>query len=158
MKKIFLSITVILTFIFYSLHQRLEGSDEANVVIAPGTSNDSPGESSTPSGASQNSTQVGQQMGGGYKNGEYIGDVADAYYGNVEVKVIIAGGKITGVQFLKYPSDRRTSIEINSQAMPYLRQEAIQAQNANVDIVTGATQTSRAYRLSLRSALDLAKI
>lgn len=92
-----------------------------------------------------------------YRDGEYTGDGADAYYGIVQVKAIIQGGKIADVQFLSYPNDRSTSIEINTQAMPYLITEAIQAQSANVDTVSGASETSGAFRESLASALAKAK-
>lgn len=92
-----------------------------------------------------------------YKDGTFTGDVADAYYGNIQVSATINNGKLTDVAFLQYPNDRRTSIEINTQAMPLLKSEAIQAQNANVDGVSGATETSRAFVQSLASALNLAK-
>jgi uncharacterized protein with FMN-binding domain len=93
------------------------------------------------------------QPQGQYKNGQYIGSSADAFYGFVQVKAVISGGKIVDVQFLSYPSDRSTSRQINSQAMPYLIQEAIAAQSANVDIISGATDTSQAFIQSLASAL-----
>ncbi len=92
-----------------------------------------------------------------YKNGIFIGSVADAFYGSVQVQAIIANGKISDVQFLQHPSDRTTSIAINTYAMPNLKQEAIQSQGPNVDIVTGATQTSQAFIQSLTSALSQAK-
>lgn len=91
-----------------------------------------------------------------YKNGTYTGSVADAFYGNIQVQVVISGGKITDVIFLQYPNDRNTSIEINSQAMPMLKQEAIAAQSAQVDGVSGATATSGAFIQSLSSALQQA--
>ncbi len=94
---------------------------------------------------------------GAYRNGSYTGNVADAYYGNVQVKAIISGGKISDVQFLDYPHDRGTSIRINNQAMPYLTQEAIQAQSASIDVISGATATSGAFNESLASALAQAK-
>ena len=93
-----------------------------------------------------------------YKDGGYVGSVADAYYGNVQVKAVITAGKITNVQFLDYPHDRSTSREINMQAMPYLIQEAIQTQSAQVDVVSGATETSGAFVESLSSALAQARI
>lgn len=96
-------------------------------------------------------------MSAAYKDGQYTGSVADAYYGNVQVQVTIAGGKLTKVNFLQYPSDRSTSRAINSQAVPYLQQEAIQAQSAQVDTVSGATYTSEAFVQSLGSALSQAK-
>lgn len=92
-----------------------------------------------------------------YANGSYVGSSADAYYGYVQVKAIIQNGKIADVQFLDHPQDRRTSEMINNYAMPYLTQEAIQAQSANVDGVSGATDTSMAFRESLASALAQAK-
>ena len=97
------------------------------------------------------------QAKGLYADGQYTGSVADAYYGNIQVKVTVSGGKITDVVFLQYPSDRGTSVRINSQAMPYLKQEAIAAQSANVGIVSGATDSSLAFQQSLASALALAK-
>lgn len=92
-----------------------------------------------------------------YADGSYTGNPADAYYGTVQVKVIVSGSKITDVKFLQYPSDRSTSRYINGQAMPLLTQETIQAQSANVSGVSGATATSGAFIESLTSALALAK-
>ncbi len=94
---------------------------------------------------------------GMYKDGTYIGGSADAYYGNIQVQAVIQGGKITDVRFLDYPQSHGISVYINDQAMPYLTQEAIQAQNANVDIISGATFTSQAFVQSLGSALAQAK-
>lgn len=91
-----------------------------------------------------------------YRDGTYTGVSADAYYGNVQVKVIIAGGRLTDVVFLDHPQDQQTSQYINSQAMPLLKQEAIQAQSAAVDGVSGATETSRGFKQSLASALAMA--
>ena len=94
---------------------------------------------------------------GQYKDGTYTGSVADAYYGNIQVQAVIYGGRLTDVIFLQYPSDRRTSVSINTQAMPYLKSEAISAQSANVNIVSGASDSSQAFRQSLGTALASAK-
>ncbi len=94
---------------------------------------------------------------GKYKNGTYTGPEADAYYGYVQVQVTIQNGKIADVNFLDYPQDRRTSARINSIATPYLVTEAIQAQSANVDIISGATLTSEAFVKSLELALNKAQ-
>lgn len=94
---------------------------------------------------------------GMYADGMWTGSIADAYYGLVQVQATVQNGKLTGVQFLRYPNDRGTSRSINSQAMPMLESEAIQAQNANVDIISGATDTSWAFRQSLADALAQAK-
>jgi uncharacterized protein with FMN-binding domain len=97
------------------------------------------------------------QAKGAYTDGEYAGSVTDAYYGNMQVKAIIQAGKISDVQILEYPNDRRTSIRINSIAIPYLINETIQVQSANVDVISGATLTSEAFAQSLQVALDSAR-
>jgi uncharacterized protein with FMN-binding domain len=92
-----------------------------------------------------------------YKDGTYTGSVADAQWGNLQVQVVIQNGKITDVPFLQYPNDRNRSVRINTDADPQLTSEAIQAQSANVDIVTGATDSSEAFIQSLSDALAKAK-
>lgn len=94
---------------------------------------------------------------GQYTDGTYTGSTADAYYGYVQIQATISGGKLTDVTFLQYPSDRSTSRYINSQAMPLLKEEAIQAQSANVSGVSGASDTSAAFVQSLGDALVQAK-
>jgi uncharacterized protein with FMN-binding domain len=92
-----------------------------------------------------------------FKDGSYTGSVADAQWGYIQVKAVIQNGKITDVQFLQYPNERDRSVMINSYADPQLTSEAIQAQSANVDIVTGATDSSEAFIQSLSDALSQAK-
>jgi uncharacterized protein with FMN-binding domain len=94
---------------------------------------------------------------GQYVDGTYTGSLADAYYGYVQIQATISGGKLASVLFLQYPNDRSTSLYINNQAMPMLKSEAIQAQNAQVNTVSGASDTSEAFRQSLSSALSKAK-
>ena len=93
----------------------------------------------------------------GYKDGQYMGKVANAYYGNLQVKVVIQNGRIVDIQFVDYPHDRRRSQMINDQVMPWLHDEAISVQNAQVDVISGATLTSQAFIQSVQSALDTAK-
>lgn len=75
-------------------------------------------------------------------------------YGTVQVAVIVRGGRILDVRTVSIPLDSGTSYSINSQAGPLLRSEALQAQSARIDVVSGATYTSQAYAGSLQSALD----
>ena len=91
---------------------------------------------------------------GKYKDGQYTGPTVDAFYGYVQVQAVVQNGQIANVKFLQYPADRRTSQRINNFAMPYLTNEAIQAQGANVDIISGATLTSEAFAQSLQAALQ----
>ncbi len=95
--------------------------------------------------------------GSGYRDGTYTGPEIDIRWGYVKVQTIIQGGQITNVQVVEYPTERRTSARINSIAVPDLQQEAIQAQSANVYIITGATLTSEGFQMSLQAALSQAK-
>ena len=92
-----------------------------------------------------------------YRDGAYTGPVVDAYYGLMQIQAIIKGGRLTSIRVLQYPSDRRTSVFINRQALPMLRDEVISAQSANVDIVSGATLSSEAFIQSLGAAMTRAQ-
>ena len=82
--------------------------------------------------------------------------MADASYGTVQVAAVIVSGKLSDINFLSYPSDRQHSAQLSSYALPILRQEAIAAQGASVDTISGASYTSAAFKESLNSALNQA--
>lgn len=88
-----------------------------------------------------------------WKDGSYTGSVADAIYGPMQVKAVISGGKLTDVQFVQYPTNGGHTQELSQQVLPQLKQEAIAAQSANVNIISGATQDSTAFQQSLANAL-----
>ena len=67
-------------------------------------------------------------------------------------------GKITASESLQVPWSNRRDQEINSYAVPVLNQEAVGPQNANIDMVSGATFTSDGYIQSLQSAIDQANL
>lgn len=174
-KKIAISVGVLITFIAYSFQQRHDSlpsislpklnksnsstsssSGSATIPLnSDSSSNNSQSQQNTSQSNNSGMMNMSKMM---YKDGTYTGDSEDAFYGFVQVQAVIKGGKITDVVFLKYPNDRQNSVYINSQAMPYLKQEAIQAQNGNVNIITGATDTSQAFIQSLNTALAQAKI
>jgi uncharacterized protein with FMN-binding domain len=82
------------------------------------------------------------------------GDVVGTQFGDIQVRLVLSGGKIVDVQALQLPNDRRRSTQISQFSEPILHSEALQAQSAKIDTVSGATYTSEAYRESLQSALD----
>jgi uncharacterized protein with FMN-binding domain len=86
----------------------------------------------------------------------YTGSVAGTRWGDVQVTVTVAGGKITDVGVPIYPNGNGRDQEINAFALPTLVQETLQAQTANIQTVSGATVTSDGYLQSLQSALDAA--
>jgi uncharacterized protein with FMN-binding domain len=138
-KKLFLPCVVIVGFIGFVIYGRMKAAPSTAIV---------PRISVSPTLAT---TTTGQ-----YKDGTYTGSVADAYYGNVQVQAIVQNGNIADVQFLQYPSDNGNSANISQRSMPLLKAEAISAQSATVDIISGATQTSQAFQQSLTAALNQA--
>ncbi len=169
MKKYVLIVIILGVFAIYSVgirHQRPVIGKPTSLTKAP--SNAAPANTSS-SGSNTGSSTTGSSTAGSstpspststasthYKDGTYTGSTADAYYGQVQVSATISGGKISAVKFLQYPNSHSTSVYINQQAMPYLKQEAISSQNANVQIISGATFTSQAFIQSLSNALSKA--
>jgi uncharacterized protein with FMN-binding domain len=84
------------------------------------------------------------------------GDTIQTRWGPVQVRVTLKNGKITDVTAVSYPTDNPRDQEINSYAIPQLRREALAAQSARIDSVSGASYTSDGYKQSLQSALDSA--
>lgn len=78
-------------------------------------------------------------------------------YGPVQVRLVLANGKITSVTALALPSRDRESRQINDQAGPLLAAETLKAQTAQIDTVSGASWTSGGYRTSVQAALDAAR-
>jgi uncharacterized protein with FMN-binding domain len=84
------------------------------------------------------------------------GDSVDTRWGPVQVQVTITGGKVTAAEAVVYPQENPRDQQINAYAIPALNAEAVQAGNANIDTISGATYTSTGYIGSLQSALDKA--
>jgi len=82
------------------------------------------------------------------------GDTVQTRWGPVQVRITVKDGRLTEVTAITYPTDNPRDQEINSYALPRLRTEALTAQSADIDTVSGATYTSEGYRQSLQSALD----
>lgn len=86
------------------------------------------------------------------------GPVVDTRYGSVQVEITVENGRLTDVVALQLPDDDRRSAQISTRAEPVLRSEALAAQSASIDGVSGATYTSDGYARSLQAALDAAGI
>jgi len=84
------------------------------------------------------------------------GTAAQTRYGPVQVEITVTNGQITAADAVVYPTQSSKDRQINARAVPRLDQEALAAQSAGVDTVSGATYTSIGYRTSLQSAIDQA--
>jgi uncharacterized protein with FMN-binding domain len=83
-----------------------------------------------------------------------VGADAPNQYGDVQVRVKVSGKKIVAVDPVALPGGDSRSQEISAAAAPILTRQALVAQSANIDGVSGASYTSDGYRQSLQSALD----
>lgn len=91
---------------------------------------------------------------GGTTTGTVTGDAADTRYGPVQVQVTVKDGKIESVTATEYPTQGPRDQQINAYAIPALNSEAVAANGAGIDMISGATFTSEGYIASLQSALD----
>ena len=98
--------------------------------------------------------QAGNQARAGVR--VITGPAMPTMFGPVQVRVDLAGKHISDVQAIQLPGDFALSRQISATAGPILRQEALKAQSARIDAVSGATYTSRGYQQSLQAALDRA--
>jgi uncharacterized protein with FMN-binding domain len=108
----------------------------------------------TPAGNDPSPIQLA--AAGKYRDGSYDGRAYDAYYGMVQVQATVQGGQLTSVKVLQFPNHSGTSRSINRQALPILKSEVLTAQTVRVNMISGATLTSRAYLRSLNGALKQA--
>ena len=86
------------------------------------------------------------------------GSTVDTRWGPVQVQLTLSGDTIADVAVLQYPNANREDQQISSYALPILMQSTVDAQSADIDMVSGATYTSAGYLQSLQSALDQAGI
>jgi len=149
------TVALILLISFKTPDQPIPDRTNGNVaIVAPsagtgtaGGAAPKPGVTATPKPAT----------GGGTGSATVDGPVVPTRFGPVQVEVVVANGKVSDIVALQLPTGRRSG-QISTYAEPILHDEALQAQSANIDFVSGATYTSDAYSRSLQSALDQAGI
>jgi uncharacterized protein with FMN-binding domain len=106
-----------------------------------------PGGAGTPAGSAAPASGPGKTV---------TGAAWPTVYGPVQVRITVAGGRITAVSAVEYPAGTPRDQQINAFAIPQLNREALAAGSARIDAVSGATYTSGGYVGSLQSALGKA--
>ena len=129
---------------------------QLNQTPASGSSGSSTSGSSSGSGSSGTSGSSGSTKTTPTKT--YTGDTVMTQYGPVQVQIKVSSGKITTAEVLQVPWSNGQDQMINSNAVPVLNQEAVDAQSSSIDMVSGATFTSQGYIGSLQSAIDQANL
>jgi uncharacterized protein with FMN-binding domain len=151
---IWLASTITILVLLFGYHTSTNKTSSASAVSSSPTTSSGSKPSSSPSGT----TSSGSNGGSSSKITTCAGSVAQTRWGPVQVKIAVQGAKITKVTILQQPSGNSRDAEINSRALPILINESLSAQNANIDMVSGATVTSEGYVQSLQAALDEAGI
>lgn len=155
------SISAVALVASYRVSSQAGGAPPAALAAPPAaTSTPSPGSSGS---ASPHASASGSDPGAGsgsatssssLKDGTFTGSAAQTPYGPVQVRITVADGKITQAQAVSYPDSDGRSQQISGYAVPVLNGEAVSAGSAQIDLVSGATYTSRGYAQSLQGALD----
>ena len=120
---------------------------------APGTSPSAALGSPSPGGTGDS---AGAPAAGGGQGKTVTGKAWPTIYGPVQVRITVAGGRVTAASAVAYPVNSPRDEQINAFAIPQLNKEAVAAGSAKIDTVSGATYTSGGYIGSLQSALDQA--
>jgi uncharacterized protein with FMN-binding domain len=125
----------------------------------PSTGSGDSGSSSSGSGASGDSGSSSADSGSSSSAATtYTGDAVSTRFGDVQVEITVEDGKVTDSQVTRVPWNDHKDQEINAYAVPILNSEAVKAQSADIDMVSGATYTSQGYIRSLQSAIDQANL
>jgi uncharacterized protein with FMN-binding domain len=144
--------------LLFGYHTSLNSSGPATAATAPltpGTPAPTTGSSGSGSGSDSGSSKKSTS---GSSAKTYTVLVAETRWGPVLVQIAFDNGKITAAQPIQVPNGNFRDQEINSYAVPMLNQEAVQAQSAQIDAISGATVTSDGYIQSLQSAIDQAHL
>lgn len=83
----------------------------------------------------------------------FTGDAVETGYGPVQVEVTIEGSTITDVTAVAAPENDGKSAQISAYVIPRLQEQAVAAQSARIDGISGASYTSAGFAQSLQSAL-----
>jgi uncharacterized protein with FMN-binding domain len=142
---IWLASTVTIVVLLFGYHTSTNKTSPAAATGGASTPTTSSGSSKTTTSPSSKITT-------------HTGSVAQTRWGPVQVKITVQDGKITKVAVLQQPNGNPRDAEINNQALPILIDETLNAQSANIDMVSGVTVTSDGYVRSLQAALDEAGI
>lgn len=158
------TLALVLLLSFKIPDDTLPGRPSGNVAIVEAGSATSP---RSPASAAPGATRApaattpvpsaATRSGTGGAAATVAGPVVSTRYGSIQVEVVVAAGRVQDVVALQLPTGQRSG-QISQYASPILRGEALQAQSASIDLVSGATYTSDAYAQSLQAALDQAGV
>ncbi|PCR99088.1 FMN-binding protein [Lactococcus chungangensis CAU 28 = DSM 22330] len=138
--------------IFFKNSKQPTTASTVNSASSTTNKNDSEGAVGSGSTASSSSTQD-TKSASSMADGTYTGASTQTEWGPVQVQITISSGKITNVDVLSYPDTEKKSIQINENALPTYKEEALTAQSSNIDQISGATETYKGFTGSLQDSI-----
>ena len=155
--------TLTVLVLLFSYNTSRSSSTLATAETRQVTTTSSSGSSSADSSSDSSSTDSGTSASSSSDTTSsaattVAGDEVMTRYGVVQVEITVADGKITAAKVLQVPWQDRHDQMINSRAVPVYNSEVVEAQSADIDVVSGATVTWEGYTESLQSAIDAANI
>lgn len=163
MRRIVLWAMSTLTVLVLLFSYTTSRSSVAGEVTAETRSTTTSGQAAASSGSgSSDSTSAdsssGSSSGSSSSAQTFAGDEVMTRFGVVQVQITVVDGAITASEVLQVPWSDRHDQMINSRAVPVYNEEAVSAQSADIDVVSGATVTWQGYTESLQSAIDQANL
>ncbi|MDT2731381.1 FMN-binding protein [Streptococcus parauberis] len=164
MKKIIgIGVTVIAGFaaladgylLFFKGPSNTQASPVSSKAISTKAKSNSSSSSTADSSTAQQSPSSSQSSS--MKDGTYTGASTGTEWGDVQLQIKVAGGKISKITVLAHPDTEDRSLMINQQALPVYKEEALAAQSATINQVSGATETYKGFTGSLQDAINQAQ-
>jgi uncharacterized protein with FMN-binding domain len=87
----------------------------------------------------------------------FLGPAMTTPFSAIQVRAFFTGRELTGIETVLLSGDGPHTEALNARAEPILRAAALKAGDAKVDVVSGATSTSKIWLESLQGAIDKAK-
>ncbi|PST48200.1 FMN-binding protein [Bifidobacterium callitrichos] len=135
--------------LFIKPHLTQQGASSA----LTGTASSGNGSSAGSNGSSDSGDSSSSASSGELQDGTYTSVASPNAYGEIQLQVTVKGGEITDITTVKMPTHGRSQ-SVNAQAIPELTDRAISAQSAEIQFVSGATETSTAFVNSLQDAIN----
>jgi uncharacterized protein with FMN-binding domain len=86
-----------------------------------------------------------------------LGPAMTTPFSAIQVRAFFTGRKLTGIETVLLSGDGPHTEALNARAEPILRESALEAGSADVEVVSGATSTSQIWLDSLQGAIDKAR-
>jgi uncharacterized protein with FMN-binding domain len=88
-----------------------------------------------------------------FADGAFTSRPVRTSYGDLQVRIVMQSGLIEEVQIVGFPDRTPTSTRMSFDVLPVLTAQAVDKQDWDVDVISGATQTSVAFQRAMVYAL-----